>query len=168
MLKISVGSSCRGSVVRNLTSIHEDLGLTPGLVQRVKISGVAVSCGVGWQLQLRLGTSICHGGTFKKKKSVEGWTAMEMLFRFFRIQSVNWRVEKEKRRGTEESVIFTRVRTSEGVDRETFKLTVVAPLCYPGIYTLNGGRIKEKIAHVSQRVHEIFFFPTSILFLLLL
>ena len=82
---------------------------------------------------------------------------MEMLFRFFRIQSVNWRVEKEKRRGTEESVIFTRVRTSEGVDRETFKLTVVAPLCYPGIYTLNGGRIKEKIAHVSQRVHEIFF-----------
>ena len=30
------GSSCRGSVVMNLTSVHEDEGLIPGLAQWVK------------------------------------------------------------------------------------------------------------------------------------
>ena len=35
--KINIlGSSCGGSSETNLTSIHEDAGLIPGLVQRVK------------------------------------------------------------------------------------------------------------------------------------
>ena len=33
---INYGSSCCGSVVTNPTSIHEDVGLIPGLAQRVK------------------------------------------------------------------------------------------------------------------------------------
>ena len=32
--------------IKNLTSIHEDVGLIPGLGQWVKGSGVAVNCGV--------------------------------------------------------------------------------------------------------------------------
>ena len=40
-------SSHHGSVETNLTSIHEDVGLIPGLTQWVKVPSVAVSCGVG-------------------------------------------------------------------------------------------------------------------------
>ena len=43
---MELGSSCCGSVVMNLISIH-DAGSIPGLLQWVKGSGVAVSCGVG-------------------------------------------------------------------------------------------------------------------------
>ena len=67
----------------NLTSIHEDMGLIPGLTQCVKglallLTVVYVTnaaripgcCGIGWQLQLRfdswLGTSICCGYSPKK------------------------------------------------------------------------------------------------------
>ena len=47
-------SSCCGSAVANPISIHEDVGLIPGLVQWVKGSSVAVSCGVGRRHSLDL------------------------------------------------------------------------------------------------------------------
>ena len=47
-LKIMVSRSFHcGSVVTNLTSIHEDAGLIPGLTQWIKGSRVAMSCGIG-------------------------------------------------------------------------------------------------------------------------
>ena len=41
-----LGSSCCGVEEVNLTSIHEEVGLIPGLTQH-RGSSVAVSCGVG-------------------------------------------------------------------------------------------------------------------------
>ena len=40
-------SFSHGSVVMNLTRIHDNVGLIPGFTQWVKKSSVAVSCGVG-------------------------------------------------------------------------------------------------------------------------
>ena len=54
--------------------------------------------------------------------------------------------------------IFTRVRIVRRViDTNHFKHTIVAPNYYPRINYLNWGRNKEKIKHVSQGVHEMFF-----------
>ena len=46
-MKTHFGSSGPGSAEMNLTSTIEDAGSIPGLAQRVKGSGVAVSCGLG-------------------------------------------------------------------------------------------------------------------------
>ena len=39
---------------KNPTSIHEDAGLIPGLIQSVKGSGIAMRCGVGFRHGLDL------------------------------------------------------------------------------------------------------------------
>ena len=38
--------------VKNPASIQEDMSSIPGLAQWVKGSGIAVRCGVGWQLHI--------------------------------------------------------------------------------------------------------------------
>ena len=40
-------SSHHGSAVTNVTTIHEDVGLIPGLTQWVKASSIVVSCNAG-------------------------------------------------------------------------------------------------------------------------
>ena len=71
--------------VKNLTSIHEEVGLIPGLSQWIKGSSIAARCCVGcrcgldlallWlchmlaaDLTLSRGTSRCHGCDPEKKK----------------------------------------------------------------------------------------------------
>ena len=51
-------SSCCGSEVSNLASIHEDPGVIPGLPQGVKRSGISISCGIGD----RCGSDLCCCG----------------------------------------------------------------------------------------------------------
>ena len=46
-LLITSGSYHCGSVVKDLTGIHGDMGWIPGLAQWIKGSSIAVSCGVG-------------------------------------------------------------------------------------------------------------------------
>ena len=48
------GSSPCGLMIRNLISIHKDVGLIPGLAQWVKGSGVIVRCSVGHRQGLDL------------------------------------------------------------------------------------------------------------------
>ena len=44
--------------VKNLTGIHEDMGLIPGLAQRLGGSSVAVSCGCRLQMWLGSGVAV--------------------------------------------------------------------------------------------------------------
>ena len=66
------GGSHRGSVLTNLTSIHEKVGSIPGLAQWVKESGFAVSVAAASSyrsnLTPSLGISICRGCGLKKLK----------------------------------------------------------------------------------------------------
>ena len=67
-------------------------------------------------------------------------------------------LEGKEERDREIFLMFSRGRISKGIiNTNHFKLTVVAPPCYPGKNILNWGGKEEKIKHASQRVHEIFF-----------
>ena len=101
------------------------------------------------------------------KSSLEGWKAVEVLY-ILDFQDPEYRIGCSEGIEERDRDIFTRVRIVKRViDTNHFKLTIVAPTCYPRINYLNWGRNKEKIKHVSQGVHEMFF-PKNILFLLLL
>ena len=90
-------SSHRGSALKNMTSIYENVGLIPGLAQWVKdpallwavvwvadAAWILCCCGsgVGWKIQLRLdlGTSICcNCGSKKKRQEKKVFIAHERL-----------------------------------------------------------------------------------------
>ena len=66
---------------------------------------------------------------------------------FFRIPEYKMESSEEKEERNKESfLIFTRVRTSKGIDKKSFKLTVVALSCYPGKEILNCGKMKRKLS----------------------
>ena len=56
-MKSKIRTSCYGSAVMNLTSVHDDTGSIPGLAQWVEGSCVAMSCGVS---QMQLGSHIAE------------------------------------------------------------------------------------------------------------
>ena len=103
------------------------------------------------------------------KSSLEGWTTMEVPY-ILDFAGSEYKIENsegKEERDREIFLMFTRVRTSKGINYTNhFKHTVVAPPCYPGKNILNWGKNEEKIKHISQRVFEIFF--QSILLRLLL
>ena len=77
--------------------------------------------------------------------------------------------EGKEERDREIFLMFTRLRTSKSIiNTNRFKLTVVAPPCYPGKNILNWGGNEEKIKHASQRVHEIFFLNLYIIMIITL
>ena len=53
--------------------------------------------------------------------------------------------EGKEERGRGIFLIFNRIRIPKGIDTNSFKLTVVAPPCYPGKDILNWIRNEEKI-----------------------
>ena len=86
-------SSHCGSEVMNLTGIHEDVGLIPGLVQWGYVSGIAVAVASSCSSHLTpgLGTSIGPGcgpkSKKKKKKKKKGERKQETITIGFQMEN---------------------------------------------------------------------------------